>query len=272
MANVELMLDGPVALITLNDSRHGNLLRPESLATLQEQVAAADGRPEVRVLVLRAAGDPFCLGMDLSLLPAAAQDPAGVESALALYARVLHSIHTISKPVLCLVQGAVKAGGLGLVCACDIILASEEATFEMSEVLFGLLPANVLPWLFSLRVLPQKIRYLVLCAKQLAAQAALQLQLVDEVAPAAEMEKAARSLVKRLLQASPRALAETKRFTQALPGLDQAAAMQAAQKIFMDLIRDPEVVPAIQGFLNGQKLPWSEPYRPSQPLILGGGA
>ena len=141
----------------------------------------------MRAILLRSNGPAFCLGMDLARLGrarAARRPGAEAEKAVDRYAGVLKAIFSATLPVVCLVEGEVKAGGVGLVCACDIVVAGERATFELGEVIFGLIPANVLPYMLSLRMAPQKARYLVMSSRRISASEALRLNLVDEVVPA----------------------------------------------------------------------------------------
>ena len=147
MAPVEQYVDSQVAVITLNDGEHGNLLSPEGLAALASAFDHTLHDPGVRAVLLRSNGPAFCLGMDLARLAAhdSARSRMDAERAVDSFAGVLQTIYSAHLPVVCLVEGEVKAGGVGLACACDIVVATERTTFELGEVIFGLIPANVLP-------------------------------------------------------------------------------------------------------------------------------
>ncbi len=270
MTLVDFYTDGPVAVITLANPGQGNVLNQESLEALRAALASAMADEKSRVILLRAQGDPFCLGMDLEALQSLDQDETAARRTVGLYIEVLTAIYTAPQPVICLVQGAVKAGGIGLVGACDIVLATASASFEMSEVILGLIPANVLPFVYSLRLPPQKLRYLILTAAQIPAGEARRLNLVDEVMAAPEAAKTVKAVIKKLLRASPAALAETKQFTRRLFGEKMEEATLLAQDKILEMIKNPEVIKAIQAFNAGNLPQWCEKFAPEKPLVLEG--
>ncbi len=267
MSVIEKYIDAQVAVITLNNSQSGNILNYQSLDALLQAFTACMAEKEARVIVLRSNGDNFCMGMDLMMFQSIAENMPQIEQTVALYIELLSAIYTGSKPVISLINGNVKAGGVGLVGACDIVLASEKASFELSEVFFGLIPANVLPFLYSIRIPLQKIRYLILTAKKLSAKEALQLNLVDEVFAEQEMEKGTQSIIKNLFRASPNALAETKRFTYKLVNEKMDRVSRLAKEKLLEMIKNPEVTEAIKSFNEGNIPKWFAKYKPEKPLI-----
>jgi methylglutaconyl-CoA hydratase len=272
MPPVEYAVDSQVAVITLANGSAGNVLNQESLEALHSALTMASQDDQVRVIVLRAQGQDFCLGMDLAQLPDLSQNQTAAEDAIGLYVTVLSEIYSSPKPVLCLVHGAVKAGGIGLVGACDIVLASEQASFELSEVILGLIPANVMPFIYSLRLLPQTLKYLILSAKKVSAQEALRLNLADEVFPPERMATEVKAIISKLFRASPRALAHTKQFTRQLAGKTLEQSCVLARDQLLELINNPEVIQAIRAFNDGHTPSWFGKYRPKMPLLPEGKA
>lgn len=270
MAAVDYYVDAQVAMITLTNGKAGNLLNLESLHALHEAFTSAFSDDNVRVVTLRAEGDPFCLGMDLGLLESVNKNHELIEKTVDLYVSLLTGMYTGPKPVIAMIQGAVKAGGMGLVGACDIVLASENASFELSEVILGLIPANVMPFIFSLRLPPQKLRYLTLTAKRLSATEAKLLNLVDEVMEVEKCGATLKAVIKGLFRSSPKALAETKAFTQLLVGEKLDAASQLAKDKLIELIKRPEVINAIRAFNEGETPDWFDKFKPEKPLIVQG--
>ncbi|MCK5241216.1 enoyl-CoA hydratase/isomerase family protein [bacterium] len=268
MALVEHYTDSQVAVITLSHIQSGNVLNMESLSALQQALQAAVSDEQIRVIVLRSQGNPFCLGMDLQALQTLEQDESTAKKTVDLYVEVLTSIYTAPQPVIAVVQGAVKAGGVGLAGACDVIVATEQSTFEMTEVILGLIPANVMPFIYSLRLPPQKLRYLVLTAKQLNAEEAKQLNLVDEVVPAESMERMIKGMIKKFFRASPQALAETKRFTNVLFGEKMETGSRLAKEKLLNMIQNPEVMKAIRAFNEGEVPSWFGKFKPEKPVVL----
>jgi enoyl-CoA hydratase/carnithine racemase len=262
--------DCGLALVTLANSAGGNTLTPQSLTALSHALTDAVNDDSVRAILVRSDGPVFCTGMSLSDAQGAASDPREIETILSRYCDCLLTIYTAPKPVACCITGDVKAGGVGLAGACDIVIASPAATFQLSEIFLGLIPANVMPFLFSLRLTPQTVRYLVLTGKKLSASDALRLQLVNEVFPAETLERDLRELMKGLFRASPAAVARAKQFTAALFGEKLAPSIELAKKSFLEMMQDHDVTGAISDFNNGFSPPWFSRFSPSNPLLCKG--
>ncbi len=263
MPFIEHCLDAGVALITLGDSENGNRLNYESLE-LMLSLFRRSLTEEARVIVLRSSADVFCLGMDLVKLQSESRER--LEKAISFYVDLLYAIYTSAKPVVCLLDGDVKAGAVGIVSACDAVLSTDRTTFEMGEVIFGLIPANVLPYLFSLRISPQKARYLTLVSKKISASEALGLGIIDELYRDSDFEKGVRNVIKRLFRSSPRALAEAKSFTADLLGRPFDEIRALAKKKFLELTGRDEVTQAVKAFNDGETPAWFERYKPGVPL------
>jgi enoyl-CoA hydratase/carnithine racemase len=272
VALVEQYEDSHVAVITLSDGRNGNLLSPEGLDELSGALERSQGDPRVRAILIRSEGPAFSRGMDLEKLAAAAARDVRAEAEIAVsrYGSVLQSLFSARLPVVCLVEGEVKAGGVGLVCACDIVVATEKATFELGEVIFGLIPANVLPYMLALRMPPQKARYLVMSSKKLHAAEALRLNIVDEVVTAADAERHVREIFKRLLCSSPQALAAAKEFTAELIGTTPEEGGLIARQRLLEMMSHPSTLDGVKAFQEGNVPSWFTRFRPAHPLTHSG--
>ena len=151
-ATLDVRHDAGVTLLTLRSQDQRNRLTPECLAALSRALNAAIADPRCRAILLRSAHRDFCWGMDLALLtrtqqsdddendhdnPTAASAPrttstnapTHLQDATDRYARLLLAIAASPKPVACVVAGEVKAGGVGLACACDIVYATPGGAF-----------------------------------------------------------------------------------------------------------------------------------------------
>mgnify|MGYP006292888651 CR=1 FL=1 len=273
MASVEHYTDGGAGIITLLKSTEGNRLHLKSLRELHSALHAVLEDTAVRVIVLRSNGAVFSLGLDFGAVAEEGTATAGAEKstakeAVALYRGILYTLFTCAKPVLTVVQGDVKAGGVGLVCASDIVLATEKATAELSEVIFGLIPANVLPYLLQTRVPLSKARYLILTAKRLEAQEARRLGLFDEVFPPENLEKGMKKLCKQLFRSSPEALARTKAFTLKLLETPLSKRPGVAEQELLEIFGNEESQKAIIQFQQGELPDWFASFSPENPLVL----
>jgi len=135
---VHLDIEGPRATITLDSQHNRNALSRQLVAELFGTLQAAERDPEVRVVLLQAAGQVFCSGADLSEATA-----DGMEEAARRIVALQRYVVTMSKPVVLRLHGAVRAGGIGLVAASDVVIADEDATFALTEVKLGLAAAII---------------------------------------------------------------------------------------------------------------------------------
>ncbi|MBN2353058.1 MAG: enoyl-CoA hydratase/isomerase family protein [Spirochaetales bacterium] len=265
-AAVDSYVDSSVLVVTLARSGAGNRLNPELLSALHRAIVGADEQPEVRAVLLRSDGPVFCHGMDLEALRVSGWDLKRIRETVEIYTDLLFNIHTSSRPVVAVVRGEVKAGGVGLASACDVVIGTTGASFEMAEVLFGIVPANVLPFLLGPRLTLQKARALVLTAKKVEAAEALRLGLLDELVEDAELEKKVKDTLKRLLAASPRALQAAKTLTGQIADVKFWSLLKLTRDALIDLLCRPETQKAIEGFLEGELPSWYERFKPQRPL------
>ncbi len=263
--------DSGLLIITLNRGDEGNPLNPELLSSLEENLSRGIADPDIRVILLRSNRDTFSVGMDLSALvegSAGGGDEKKLKEAIQSYSSVLNSIYDAPKPVICSVSGDVRAGGVGLVCACDVVCATPEAAFNLSEVLFGLVPANVLPYLLGLRVTPGKARYLALTTRQITGTEAHALGIVDELAERGKMETTLKNRVRQLMRSSPSAIARVKQLTADMTWKDLEYSRHLAVETLAEIAADPVVLEAVQAYREGMTPSWFSRFKPSQTLFL----
>jgi enoyl-CoA hydratase len=136
MELVHLTVDGPLATVTLDSPHNRNALSAQLVAELTAHLATVRDDPSVRAMLLTHTGRTFCAGADLTEADRMAE---GTERLLAL----LRDLVELPKPVICRVDGHVRAGGIGLVGACDIVAAGPSATFAFTEARLGLAPAVI---------------------------------------------------------------------------------------------------------------------------------
>ena len=219
-------------------------LNRQTIARLGADLAAASADPGTHVLVLAGGEAEFCRGLDLG----EATDGAG--PALEQFAACLRTIRLGQKPVIALVRGAAVAGGVGLAAACDGVLATCDASFTLTELIFGLAPAIILPYLAE-RLPQQKLRWMALRAQALSAPEALQFGLADHVCAPEDAPKLLRQWVRQLRRAQPVAVALWKRLTA-----DSAAASsQEGVQLTLERLHDPMVRRGIREFMESGQLP-----------------
>ncbi len=210
---VNLSVQQGVARLTLNRPQKRNALRREMIQEMLDRVREVAGDDSVRVFVLAAAGDVFCAGMDLGQMQERAAGPnAAAEYHVdsQVYCDLLIEIWQMAVPTIAAVQGPALAGGMGLVCACDIVISVESAFFRLPEPLRGITAAMVTPLLVH-RMGPGAAGYLLLSNEQVNAADARVMGLCHGVVPDDQLESRVAALTDSILAGSRTALAITKR-------------------------------------------------------------
>lgn len=204
-----ILCDGaaPVARITLNRPDKRNPIGPLVVGELVHALAAARADDTVRVVVLTGAGSAFSAGGDLSQMSGAATSAAPASPAQpASLVELFTAMHDLGKPIIAMVNGHALAGGLGLVVACDLALASDQATFGTTEINVGLWPMMISAEL--IRTIGRKAALeLMLTGKRVSAAEAAALGLVNRVVPHAELEVETAALAASLAEKSPATIA-----------------------------------------------------------------
>ncbi len=203
MALLEIVRDGPVARVWLDRPEQHNALSPELLAAVSEAFHSLAHEARVRVVVLGGRGPSFCAGADIAAMKASAD--ASFDQNLAEAKRLagfFAAIADFAKPVVARVHGNVLGGGMGMVCACDIAVASDDARFGLTEVRLGILPAIISPYVIR-RLGDARARELMLTGERFDAATALRVRLVHHVVPAAELDAKVEERVQALLAGAP---------------------------------------------------------------------
>ncbi|QQM77258.1 enoyl-CoA hydratase/isomerase family protein [Aeromonas caviae] len=227
LAHFRLERHGPVIELVLARPARHNALDADLMQGLLDCLdELAHGQPladRPHVLLLRAEGPHFCAGADLEWMrkmAGEAFDPRAFdknrEDARVL-AHLMQALDELPFPTVALVQGAAYGGALGLVCACDIVLASENARFCLSEVTLGLVPAVISPYVVRAMGMRQARRYM-LSAEPFDAITACRLNVVHRLSQHDQLLAEGRAMALRLCRNGPQAMKETKRLLAALEG------------------------------------------------------
>jgi enoyl-CoA hydratase/carnithine racemase len=201
---VRISVDAAVATITLDSPHNRNALSVRLQSELSEHLTTAADDTKVRVVVLTHTGGTFCAGADMSEAVAVGMEE-GARSMLAL----LRQIVALPKPVIAAVRGHVRAGGIGLVGACDVAVVSVDSTYAFTEALLGLTPAVIsLTTLSRLSERDAALKYLA--GTRFDGAEAARAGLVTRAVPADELDSALDAVVADLAKASPQGLRETK--------------------------------------------------------------
>lgn len=249
-------LSSGVAWIDLTAAEAGNPLSLSLLRQLQQALHRARSEPFCRAIVLSAEGSDFCRGLDLESFQTPQTSPGLVEADL--LSSCLRDIRTCEVPVIAAVEGAVTGGGMGLVAACDIVLATRSATFMLPELVIGMVPALISPFLL-LRLTPARLQYLAVSTRRIPAAEAKEFGLVDDLCEQ-QISAAVSAQLKRLFRTSPAAIATTKRYLADLNGAHFDQQLHLARETFVAWLDSPGVKDGIQAFAEGFSPPWFQRY------------
>ena len=254
---VDVVVDNRVATVTLNRPDVRNAFNETTITELALAFDELGRRDDVRAIVLAANGVAFCAGADLNWMKKMAgySHAENLDDATRL-ADMLRTIYLCPKPVVARVQGDCYAGGMGLVAACDIVVAVEEANFCLSEVKLGLVPATISPYVIKAMGENAARRYF-LTAERFSAQEAHRIGFAHEVVVADKLDEQVAAIVKSLVANSPNAVAEAKVLVRDIAGeeVGNALLLDTAQRI-AKIRASIEGREGVASFLEKRKPSW----------------
>ena len=244
---VHLDVEGPRATITLDSQHNRNALSRQLVAELFAALEAAEADPDVRVVLVRAAGKVFCSGADLSEATA-----DGMEEGARRIVALQRFVVTMSKPVVLRLHGAVRAGGIGLVAASDVVIADEDATFALTEVKLGL-AAAIISLTVHARMNPRAAALTTLGGEVFGGRDAAAYGLVTEAVPGDDLDARVDEVCGQLATGAPQGLRESK----AILNRDLVARIDAHGEemaaLSARLFASDEARAAMTAFLNRKK-------------------
>jgi enoyl-CoA hydratase/carnithine racemase len=237
--------------LVLDRPAQRNALSAQLLAELREALVRADPDATVRAVCITGSGErAFCSGMDLA--SAGARLREGMQAVPGAYAALLAEMSRLGKPIVACVNGAVMAGGLGLLAACDLAVAADDAAFGAPEVDVGLFPYMAMAPLS--RVIGRRAALeMVFTARKLDAVEALRIGLVNRVVPRAELAGATQALLDTLAQKSPTALRMGRRALYATQDLPYEEQLEKLRAQLVENFSTEDALEGISAFLQKRK-------------------
>lgn len=222
---VRVEREGALALITLARPERLNALTPEMMEQLADATAALQKDREVRAVLLRGEGRAFCAGADVGTMKEL--DVLTGRQRIQRAHRVIANLANLDKPVIAAVRGATVGVGWSLALACDLILASENASFCLVFKKIGLAPDGAAAYFLTQYIGVLRARELMMSARMVPAAEGKQLGMVNEVLPDDQLDARALALTHELAESATFALASGKRLFR--------GAMQPSLEAFLDL-------------------------------------
>ena len=248
------------ATVMLNRPEVHNAFDPEMVEALTSALKKLEADPKVRAVVIVGAGKTFCAGADIAHMKKSATfSPQQNFKAAQQTARMLYTLYKLGKPTIACVRGAVRGGGIGLVAACDIAIASRDATFRLSEVKLGIIPAMIGPYVIAAIGERYAHRYM-LSGEEFDVAEAFRIGLVHDIVEEEALNAAVGRMLAHLYSSGPNALVAIKQLipvsTHAM--IDDAIVDETARRI-AEVRATPEAQEGLSAFLEKRKPAWVEP-------------
>jgi methylglutaconyl-CoA hydratase len=254
---IETSIEKGIGLIALARPELRNALNAEVMRALSVTLDAMAGNADVRVVVITGRGKAFSAGADLAFMRKMAESGTAANRADALeMGRLFHRVATLPKPVIARVGGPAIGGGVGLLAACDVVIAADTAFFQFSEVRLGLIPAVISPFCIR-RLGAATAKRLFLTAERISAADAQRHGLVDEVVAADGLDVRVGEVCRQMLAGGPAALAAAKTLVDTVASLAPEDALEYTANRIADLRASAEAREGMQAFLEKRPAQWT---------------
>jgi enoyl-CoA hydratase/carnithine racemase len=238
-----------VATITLDSQHNRNALSRQLLGDLHRSLDEAEAA-DVRAIVLTHRGPAFCAGADLKERASAGSAPADSSPFVGALERLMDA----TCPTIAVVNGAVRAGGIGLMASCDLVVVHDSTTFALTEVRIGVAPAIIAVPILR-RVPASLIAAAMLTGEAFDAHSARQMGLVTHVS--GDVVSTVDDLCDGILQGAPAAVAATKRVLHTVPGMERGAAFASMASLSNEMFNGADAAEGMAAFAEKRRPSWS---------------
>lgn len=256
---IEIHIEGSVARINLNRPERHNAIVPELITELNQVLDQVSGMEELLFVILSGNGRSFCAGADLNWFSGA--EERSLDQNTDQYkqlADLLLKLFQLPQITIATVRGNVFGGGIGLMAACDFVLADANSRFMFSEVKLGLLPATILPFVAK-RLSVQSLRKWILSGELFAVTEAHHAGLVDLISGEGQLESTLAVFLNSFKVASPSAIKKAKQvINQVVSGEINVADTEVTSRILAETLSLPDGQEGIRAFLEKRKPEWKK--------------
>lgn len=239
-------------IISMHRPEQRNSINAKLLLELHEILDIAERDSQYRFIVLQGENGVFCTGMDFHEMTQSTSADISNEAFTASYMSLLKRFTSTPKIIISLLDGQVLAGGMGIAAASDIVLSTHRTTFALSEALWGLLPACVMPFLIR-RVGFQKAYFMTLSTHTVSAPEAHTMGLIDDLTD--NLNENLRRLIMRLNRINQETVSDLKSYFRKMWIITDAMESTAINEISR-LVALPRVKSNIKNFIDHQQFPW----------------
>ena len=245
-----------LARLTLNRPDKHHAFNAEMISALHEAADEIAADDSIHAVLITAEGPSFCAGGDLGWMKAQFEaDRRGKMAEATKLAQMLKAFHDLDKPVICRVQGQAFGGGLGLMAVADIVVASDDARFALTETKLGLIPATIGPFVIA-KIGGAAARSVFITGSVMDTARARDLGLVSIAVAPDKLDDAVAKEVKTALAAAPGAMGRAKRMLRAFTAPELDDQITEAITHLADCWESEETASGITAFFNKEKPSW----------------
>ena len=257
--SIKLTIDKrKIAILTLNRPEFHNAVSLEMIRDMRKIIAELNSNPELRAVILTGAGKTFCAGMDLHWMQKiSTQNRANRIAEATELSEMLNELDQLNKPLIAKINGHSFGGAIGLISCCDFAVASENAEFSLTEVLLGLLPATISPFVIR-RIGAANARRIMLNAHRFSAKEAVRIGLVTKAVSSQYLKKEIEKEISDLLRCAPEAVSSTKILISEVRGKEPYTVREHTIEKLADAWETESVKEGIDAFFNKRKPAWSQ--------------
>jgi len=249
--------EGPLTTVTLNRPEVRNALSRDVIQELFEWATSVRADGSIRAVVLKGAGPVFSAGADLhwmSRMVGFTKEENVADARQA--AKLFHALDSLPVPLIGRIHGAALGGGAGLAAVCDVVIATEDATFGFTEVTLGIVPAMISPYVVR-KIGLSAARELCLSGARFRARRALEIGLAHEVVAENELDEAVERRVSDFGKAAPSAVAAAKKLLDEIHGRRPAEVMADTVEVIAAQRVSTEGQEGMKAFLEKRRPAWS---------------
>ena len=249
-----------IATLTLNRPEVHNVLSLEMIREIRQVVMDLNKLQDVRGVILTGKGKSFCAGADLRWMQKIAkqkrQDRISEATELS---EMLSELDQLRMPLIGRINGLSFGGAIGLIACCDITIAVEDALFSLTEVLLGLLPATISPYVLR-RIGASNARRVMLNAHRFAAAEAVVLGLISKSVSAEKLDEAVEEEISELLHCAPEAVSATKILIAEVRGKEPDDVRSLTVEKLANAWESESIKEGIEAFFSKRKPAWDHQY------------
>jgi len=251
--SIELQIENGTAWITLNRPEVFNSFNREMALLLQSQLDQCANDSNVRAIVITGSGRAFCAGQDLKEVTTPELNPGFKKILEEHYNPIISMIRTIEKPIIAAVNGVAAGAGANIALACDVVIASEHASFIQAFSKIGLIPDSAGTFFLPRLIGFQKASALMMLGDKVSAQDAERLGMIYKIFSSEEFIDETTKLAETMAQMPTKALGMTKRLLNASMANDLNAQLEMESKLQIEAAQSEDYTEGVAAFVEKRK-------------------